>query len=346
MSICAHTSTSRHLSARRTHRGRFHCRPPLILPVDARNCPYGCPADCGSGVPFLLSYVGALIESDFEIAASYTTRNSPIYQHDSDFEVFIDAGGFCHQYKELELNALNTVWNLLLDKPYSDGGGEFSGRVASKGEPRYYDVRAQRTATRLVRGGLNASGGGVWAVEIAMAHSDTLRLEPSLPSLPRVAAPAPDTLWRINFSRVEHKGDINWVWNPMRIWDARQRTFAGKVNMHLPDAWGYVQLVPSAGAPLVHDVHWPARLAAASLYYAQHEYWEVHGIFASEIRQLEELLPLEITDPFAVDIVLPQEGQFRIQVEEAEGDTVVITQDRLMLVRPASAQPSQTNAAE
>ena len=191
MSICAHTSTSRHLSARRTHRGRFHCRPPLILPVDARNCPYGCPADCGSGVPFLLSYVGALIESDFEIAASYTTRNSPIYQHDSDFEVFIDAGGFCHQYKELELNALNTVWNLLLDKPYSDGGGEFSGRVASKGEPRYYDVRAQRTATRLVRGGLNASGGGVWAVEIAMAHSDTLRLEPSLPSLPRGAAPGP-----------------------------------------------------------------------------------------------------------------------------------------------------------
>ena len=25
------------------------------------------------------------------------------------------------------------VWNLLLDRPYSDGGGEFSGRVAKQG---------------------------------------------------------------------------------------------------------------------------------------------------------------------------------------------------------------------
>lgn len=31
------------------------------------------------------------------------------------------------------------VWNLLLNRPYSDGGGEFSGRVAKEGESRVVD---------------------------------------------------------------------------------------------------------------------------------------------------------------------------------------------------------------
>merc|ERR1740124_1612807 len=35
-----------------------------------------------------------------EIVASYKERNSPIYQQDSDFEVFVDANGSCHNYKE------------------------------------------------------------------------------------------------------------------------------------------------------------------------------------------------------------------------------------------------------
>lgn len=61
------------------------------------------------------------------IEAHYTERNSPIFHTDSDFEVFIDAAGECRAYKELEINAINTVWNLMLDRPYSNGGSEHSG---------------------------------------------------------------------------------------------------------------------------------------------------------------------------------------------------------------------------
>ena len=53
-------------------------------------------------------YIGALLESDRQTTATFTERNSPIYQKDSDFEVFIDASGECHWYKELEINAINS----------------------------------------------------------------------------------------------------------------------------------------------------------------------------------------------------------------------------------------------
>ena len=61
-------------------------------------------------------YIAALVESDREVIAEFTERNSPIFQKDSDFEVFVDPGGSCHAYKELELNANNIVWNLMLDE--------------------------------------------------------------------------------------------------------------------------------------------------------------------------------------------------------------------------------------
>ena len=81
-----------------------------------------------------------------DILASYTERNSPIYHEDSDFEVFIDADSSCHYYKELEMNAINTVWNLMLDKPYMDGGSEHSARITTDpNDPLYYEVFRQKT---------------------------------------------------------------------------------------------------------------------------------------------------------------------------------------------------------
>ena len=36
--------------------------------------------------------------------------------NDNDFEVFIDPDGSTHYYKEFEINALNTTWDLELNK--------------------------------------------------------------------------------------------------------------------------------------------------------------------------------------------------------------------------------------
>ena len=61
-------------------------------------------------------YVAAHLASDFPVLASFTKHNEPIFTEDSDFEVFIDPAGTTHAYKELEINALNTVWNLMLNR--------------------------------------------------------------------------------------------------------------------------------------------------------------------------------------------------------------------------------------
>ena len=189
-------------------------------------------------------YLAARMESDREVRATYTERNSPIFHEDSDFEAFVDPAGSNASYKEMEVNALGTVWNLLLDRPYADGGTEHSGRVASPGDGnRYWDAGGQAIAARVVEGRANVapppppSDGGfrvVWEAEVALAHSDTLARHP-WGERPEVGG-----RWRINFSRVEEGGGVNWTWQPQRTWDPGAGRHSGHVDMHRPDAWGYV----------------------------------------------------------------------------------------------------------
>ena len=301
-------------------------------------------------------YIGAMLESDVAVVASFTERNSPIFQKDTDFEVFIDAAGSCHCYKELEINALNVVWNLLLTRPYSNGGGEHSGRVAQPGAPCYYEVAAQRTATRLLSGALGDPTGATWSVEIALAHSDTLARQPG------VRAPAVGTRWRINFSRVERCGEVNWTWQPQTVWEPRERRYVGKVNMHLPDAWGLVEFgamdtsaagQSQPGAPSPSDA---AHAAAFQLYYAQLMHRDLHGSFAPSVRALSDsgllveadLVPCELgiaTDAQALAIGAPYEPEPEASEPEpgtvfvatafdpSTGHSVSVRHDRLVVTR-------------
>jgi len=55
------------------------------------------------------------------------TKPDTVICYDNDFEVFIDPDGDNHEYYEFEMDALNTVWDLLLKKPYRDGGPPVDG---------------------------------------------------------------------------------------------------------------------------------------------------------------------------------------------------------------------------
>ena len=293
-------------------------------------------------------YVCALIESDFSVIANFTKRNEPIFQKDSDFEVFLNPSGSCHDYKELELNAINTVWNLMLDKPYGDGGVEHSGRIHKPGEKDFYEVYDQMTAAKVVKGKIGDPKGATWVVELALAHSDILAKDPY------GEKPAVGGRWRINFSRVEHQGDINWTWQPQRIWDPQLHRVAGKVDMHLPDAWGYVEFAP-ADASVVGDVPaeefdperrdpaWPARLTAINVYYAQRKYWELnsHQKYASDLSALKSLLDPEIVKPFLdstgdadrISITLSDGGKcYQASVVAPGNIKATINEQRLLLV--------------
>ena len=59
-------------------------------------------------------YLAAEITGD-EIWAHVARRDDVIF-HDNDFEVFIDPDSDTQRYVELEMNAMNTVWDLLLTR--------------------------------------------------------------------------------------------------------------------------------------------------------------------------------------------------------------------------------------
>ncbi|CEN48597.1 hypothetical protein CCAN2_1920045 [Capnocytophaga canimorsus] len=49
--------------------------------------------------------------------ATLKERDTVIF-HNNDFEIFLDPDNDSHNYYEFEINALNTVWDLFLTKPY------------------------------------------------------------------------------------------------------------------------------------------------------------------------------------------------------------------------------------
>ena len=136
-------------------------------------------------------YFAAELEED-QIWATLTERDSVIF-YDNDFEIFIDPDGDTHQYYEFEINALNTVWDLLLVKPYRDGGPAVNG----------WDISGLRTAVH-IDGELNRPGAAnrKWSVEVAMPWN-TLR-ECAHEGRPPVAG----EYWRVNFSRVEWRTEV------------------------------------------------------------------------------------------------------------------------------------------
>ncbi|MEX0600671.1 MAG: sugar-binding protein [Rhodothermales bacterium] len=222
-------------------------------------------------------YVAARMD-DPHVWGTITEPNSVIYL-DKDFEVFIDPDGDNHNYYELEINALNTIWELTLEKPYRDGGPVYS--------PTH--LPGLRTAVH-VEGTLNAPHDTDigWSVELALPWDGLSRHG--------YAPPADGDRWRINFSRVHWEHEIvdnayrkqsgvpehNWVWSPQ-----------GVVDMHRPERWGYVQFSRSqpGEASFRTDPTLRARDTLMAVYYAQKAYKQHHGRWADDLSELDVRVP-------------------------------------------------------
>ena len=102
-------------------------------------------------------YVAALLEEP-HVWATLTKHDSVIFQ-DNDFEIFIDPDGDNQEYYEIEINALNTEWDLLLKKAYRDQGPAINE----------WEVPGLKTAVH-VNGTLNklADTDTSWSVEFAI----------------------------------------------------------------------------------------------------------------------------------------------------------------------------------
>ena len=175
-------------------------------------------------------YVYAKLYED-HIWGDITQRDEVIY-YNNDFEVFINPNDDVFNYGEIEINALGTEWDLLLNKPYRLGGKADSS----------WNINGLKSAVH-IDGTLNDSNDidNYWTVEMAIPLEEIIKLSKKQK---RVSV---SDVWRINFSRVNWDFDIingkyfrkkendkylpeyNWVWSPQ-----------GKINMHIPENWGYL----------------------------------------------------------------------------------------------------------
>lgn len=174
-------------------------------------------------------YVGVEMEEP-HLWATLTERDSVIF-HDNDIEVFLNPSNDRLNYYEFEMNALNTVWDLFLAKPYRDGAKADNG----------WRIEGLRSAVHL-DGTLNdpSDTDRGWSVEIVMPWKAFDRHRGG------GAPPVPGDRWKVNLSRVEWdlqvaggvyrkiqgRPEHNWVWSPM-----------GLIDMHLPERWGIVRFV-------------------------------------------------------------------------------------------------------
>jgi hypothetical protein len=178
-------------------------------------------------------YIAAeLIEP--QIWATIHKRDAVVF-HDNDFEIFLDPDGNGLNYYEIEVNAFGTIWDLMLTKAYKDHGKPITS----------WDLKGLKTGIH-INGSLNdpTRPDTSWIIEMALPLAELMKGKKS------ANWPAEGVQWRVNFSRVEWKTEVNGtsyrkktdpengkplpeqncVWSPM-----------GEIAMHIPESWGRLE---------------------------------------------------------------------------------------------------------
>lgn len=217
---------------------------------------------------------------DAHIWAKLKQRDTVIF-YDNDFEIFIDPQGDNHMYYEFEMNALNTVWDLMLVKPYRNGGPAINS----------WDIKGLKTGVEIY-GTLNdpSDKDKKWTLEVAMPWESLKECAPGK------RMPKDGEQWRVNFSRVQWsvgvldgiyykkldsetgkvKNEHNWVWSPQ-----------GVIDMHQPEKWGFVQfsenIVGGEKVEFVEDIDFPVKMALLKVYEMQKKYQKITGKYADAV---------------------------------------------------------------
>jgi hypothetical protein len=210
------------------------------------------------------------------------TKHDEVIYYDNDFEVFIDPDNDTHQYFEVEVNALNTIFDLYLSKPYRNNS---RAMIA-------WDLHGLQLAVQ-VQGTLNdpTDTDEGWTVEMAIPFRSVTLGNNTI-------VPTDGSLWRINFSRVQWDVDVvdgkyvkrkgedgkpfpeyNWVWSPQ-----------GVINMHYPERWGYLYFSQQAatGEPVPFTIPYAEKQKQYLwlVYYRQKEHFGKHGRYSKSLKDL------------------------------------------------------------
>lgn len=136
-------------------------------------------------------YVGFYVE-DSRIRAEYLDRDDPLYKEDV-VEVYIDPDGDGENYLEIEINPVNTIFDLWLTKPKKEGG--------TADVP--WSMEGLLSATTY-KGTINDNTDidTVWICEMALPFA-AMEFSSETASFP----PSADDIWRLNLYRFDR--DVN-----------------------------------------------------------------------------------------------------------------------------------------
>ncbi len=224
-------------------------------------------------------YIGAeIFEPD--IWGNMTGRDAEIHL-ENDFEIFIDPNGDSHEYYEIDVNALGTVSDLFMVRPYRDGGPAI----------RSWDIRG--LLLKVDAGGTVNRPGDTdtgWTFEAAIPW--TVLAEGAHRKVP----PDEGEIWRFNFCRTEWPLDVEdgkylkktefETGQPMKeiisSWSPQ-----GIEDMHYPEMWGFVIFTHAdryyAGGPPTPGMEEKAQWAMRRLYYSEKTHFLQYGTYSRDI---------------------------------------------------------------
>ncbi|MBT8219157.1 MAG: carbohydrate-binding family 9-like protein [Bacteroidia bacterium] len=246
------------------------------------------------------SYLYILANLEEEHIWGYVTeKNIPIYKYGNDFEVFIDPDRDHHNYYELELNVLNTIWELTLEKPYRNGG------------PAIDPTNLPGLKTAVGHNGTVNDPSDVdtnWVVEIAIPFQDLYDYRKNYTRVLTQPRPIAGDIWGINFSRVHwdheinngkyqqvpNRPEYNWVWSQQ-----------GEINMHAPEKWGLLMFTDST----YQEPKWrenKVRDQLMGLYKLQEAFKKENGFFASTIDEVDSSF---LKLPYVDKLIINSDGE-------------------------------------
>ena len=269
-------------------------------------------------------YFYAELEEE-HIWGNITERDAVIF-HNNDFEIFILPNELQPYYAEFEVNALGTLWELFLARPYRR-----NGPVLDR-----WDVNGTQIGIDL-KGTLNDPSDidTSWTVEMAIPLEAILLID-------RGSKVQVGSMWRINFSRVQWQHVIengiysrktdengkrlpenNWVWTPQSA-----------VDMHRPEHWGYLYFTE-------------ANSTSNTTYQSEHasEYQFLHYLYRKQLQLNGQngLFSVDVTNgifefevngiSMSYDITLTKLG-FEITVSSTSGTELTINQDGYIAINP------------
>lgn len=251
---------------------------------------------------------------------AYINQHDEIIFQEHDFEVFLDPDNDGQNYFEMEFNALGTLFDLFLTRPYRTASGTFVNIA--------WDAPGVKIATR-INGTLNDDSDidQGWSVELAIPQKAVAHNF----EIPLVAG----NYWRLGFSRVEwqtqnvngrteRKQTDDGEFLPEYNWTCPA---TGKINMHMPERWNYLYFSdkPAGTDTFCYPVNHNIEKLLWAMFYAQGEHFDSTGCYFNNLEQLGLGKKDYSLLPEGAEIVMEAiTRKFEITVFKTDGTTVSI----------------------